>query len=141
MRKGLRGRAVAKILIAEDSATAVELLKRTLSPLGHQIVVAADGENAEKMIQDERPDLLILDIIMPKMNGFQLCRSLRSNPVFKELPIIIITSMDRESDRYWGLKQGASEYLVKPVDFTKFEKLMEDLGFYWLGWNRKPWQD
>jgi twitching motility two-component system response regulator PilH len=109
---------VAKILIAEDSATAVELLKRTLSPLGHQIVVAADGENAEKLIQDERPDLLILDIIMPKMNGFQLCRSLRSNPVFKELPIIIITSMDRESDRYWGLKQGASEYLVKPVDPT-----------------------
>lgn len=109
---------MSKILIAEDSATAVELLKRTLSPLGHQIVVAADGENAEKLIQDERPDLLILDIIMPKMNGFQLCRSLRSNPAFKELPIIIITSMDRESDRYWGLKQGASEYLVKPVDPT-----------------------
>lgn len=107
---------VAKILIAEDSATAVELIKRTLSPLGHHIVVATDGENAERMIMDEKPDLLILDIIMPRMNGFQLCRSLRSNPGFKDLPIIMITSMDRESDRYWGLKQGASEYLVKPVD-------------------------
>jgi twitching motility two-component system response regulator PilH len=107
---------VAKILIAEDSATAVELIKRTLSTLGHQIVVASDGENAERLILEERPDLLILDIIMPRMNGFQLCRSLRSNPAFKDLPIIMITSMDRESDRYWGLKQGASEYLVKPVD-------------------------
>jgi DNA-binding response OmpR family regulator len=107
---------VAKILIAEDSATAVELIKRTLSPLGHQIVIANDGENAERMILDEKPDLIILDIIMPRMNGFQLCRSLRSNPGFKDLPIIMITSMDRESDRYWGLKQGASEYLVKPVD-------------------------
>jgi DNA-binding response OmpR family regulator len=107
---------VAKILIAEDSATAVELIKRTLSPLGHQIVIANDGENAERLILDEKPDLIILDIIMPRMNGFQLCRSLRSNPGFKDLPIIMITSMDRESDRYWGLKQGASEYLVKPVD-------------------------
>ncbi|MFH2009925.1 MAG: response regulator [bacterium] len=107
---------MAKILIAEDSATAVELIKRTLSPLGHQIVIANDGENAERLILDEKPDLIILDIIMPRMNGFQLCRSLRSNPGFKDLPIIMITSMDRESDRYWGLKQGASEYLVKPVD-------------------------
>lgn len=107
---------MAKILIAEDSATAVELIKRTLSPLGHQIVIANDGENAERLILDEKPDLIILDIIMPRMNGFQLCRSLRSNPGFRDLPIIMITSMDRESDRYWGLKQGASEYLVKPVD-------------------------
>ncbi len=107
---------MAKILIAEDSPTAVELIKRTLNPLGHQIVIANDGENAERLILDEKPDLIILDIIMPRMNGFQLCRSLRSNPGFKDLPIIMITSMDRESDRYWGLKQGASEYLVKPVD-------------------------
>ena len=107
---------VSKILIAEDSATAVEMLKRALAPLGHTLVVATDGEDAEKMIRAERPDLLILDIIMPKINGFQLCRSLRSDPQFSQMPIIVITSMDRESDRYWGMKQGASEYLVKPVD-------------------------
>lgn len=107
---------VSKILIAEDSATAVEMLRRALAPLGHTIVVATDGEDAEKMIRAERPDLLILDIIMPKINGFQLCRTLRSDPQFSRMPIIVITSMDRESDRYWGMKQGASEYLVKPVD-------------------------
>lgn len=122
--------AVAKILIAEDSATAVELLKRALAPLGHTILVANDGQDAERIIENERPDLLILDIIMPKMNGFQLCRSLRASPDHGRMPIIVITSMDRESDRYWGMKQGASEYLVKPVDPTilvqKVQNYLED---------------
>ena len=107
---------MARILIAEDSPTAVEMLKRALAPLGHAIDTAADGDEAQRKITSERPDLLILDIIMPKLNGFQLCRSIRANPALKDLPIIIVTSMDRESDRYWGLKQGADEYLVKPVD-------------------------
>jgi twitching motility two-component system response regulator PilH len=107
---------MAKILIADDSATAAAVLRKTLAPLGHTILVATDGAEAEKTIKDERPDLLILDIIMPRMNGFQLCRSIRSDPDLKDLPIIVVTSMDRESDRYWGLKQGADEYLVKPVD-------------------------
>jgi len=107
---------MAKILIAEDSATSVELLRRALEPLGHEILIAEDGEDAELKIARERPDLVILDIIMPKRNGFQLCRAVRSNPETEKLPIIVVTSMDRESDRYWGLKQGADEYLVKPVD-------------------------
>ena len=107
---------MAKILIAEDSATAVELLRRAIAPLGHKIVVATDGAEAEEKIRREKPDLVILDIIMPKMNGFQLCRTLRGDPEFKDLPILVITSMDREADRYWGMKQGANEYLVKPVD-------------------------
>jgi len=107
---------MGKILIAEDSATSVELLRRALTPLGHEIVVAEDGEDAEQKIVRERPDLIILDIIMPKRNGFQLCRAVRANPDTQKVPIIVVTSMDRESDRYWGLKQGADEYLVKPVD-------------------------
>lgn len=107
---------MAKILIAEDSATAAAILSRALAPLGHTILVATDGEEAERQILQEHPDLVILDIIMPKVNGFQLCRSIRSNPKIKDLPIIVVSSMDRESDRYWGMKQGADEYMVKPVD-------------------------
>ena len=107
---------MAKILIAEDSDTAVEMLRRTLAPLGHEILVAQDGEDAVRLCADEKPDLLIVDVIMPRMNGFQLCRSLRKAEATRQMPIIIVTSMDRESDRYWGLKQGADEYLVKPVD-------------------------
>jgi twitching motility two-component system response regulator PilH len=107
---------MAKILIAEDSPTSVELLRRALAPLGHQIVVAQDGEETQAKLCSERPDLVILDIIMPKGNGFQLCRAIRSDPTLQRIPIIVVTSMNRESDRYWGLKQGADEYLVKPVD-------------------------
>ncbi len=120
---------MAKILIAEDSPTAAEMLRRTIVPLGHEVVLANDGQNAEELIRKEKPDLLILDIIMPKVNGFQLCRSLRADPEFKDLPILVITSMDRESDRYWGMKQGANEYLVKPVDSELLvEKIQSYLG-------------
>jgi twitching motility two-component system response regulator PilH len=107
---------MAKILIAEDSPTAAAVLSRMLAPLGHTILLASDGENAVRRIHSEHPDLVILDIIMPKVNGFQLCRTIRSDPALKDVPIIVVTSMDRESDRYWGLKQGADEYLIKPVD-------------------------
>ena len=109
---------MAKILIADDSATATALLAKALAPLGHTILVANNGEEAERQIHTEHPDLVLLDIIMPKMNGFQLCRSIRAHPELKNLPIIVVTSMDRESDRYWGLKQGANAYLVKPIDPT-----------------------
>ena len=107
---------MANILIAEDSATAAVLLTKALAPLGHKITIAKDGAEAEEKIQAGHPDLVILDIIMPGMNGFQLCRSIRSDPDLAGLPIIIVTAMDRDSDRYWGLKQGANEYFVKPVD-------------------------
>jgi twitching motility two-component system response regulator PilH len=107
---------MAKILIADDSPTAAAVIQRMLAPLGHTILLVSDGEEAVRQIQNEHPDLVILDIIMPKVNGFQLCRTIRSDPELKDLPIIVVTSMDRESDRYWGMKQGADEYLVKPVD-------------------------
>lgn len=110
---------MAKILIAEDSETAIALLKKALAPLGHTILVACDGEEAQRQINLERPDLVILDIIMPKINGFQLCRTIRSNPEFSHLKVIMVTSMDRESDRFWGMKQGADEYLTKPVDLDE----------------------
>lgn len=110
---------MAKILIAEDSATSAAVLKKALAPLGHTILVVTDGEEAERQISIEQPDLVILDIIMPKVNGFQLCRNIRANPALSKLKVIMVTSMDRESDRYWGLKQGADEYLTKPVDVNE----------------------
>ncbi len=118
---------MAKILIAEDSATAAVLLSKALAPLGHNITIARDGAEAEERLQVDHPDLVILDIIMPKVNGFQLCRAIRSDPEMAGLPIIIVTAMDRDSDRYWGLKQGANEYFIKPVDP---EKLTETVSRY-----------
>jgi twitching motility two-component system response regulator PilH len=110
--------ATKKILIAEDSATAAALMARTLAPLGAEIAIATDGEEASQQVTAAPPDLLILDIVMPKVNGFSLCRRIRSDPQLAAMPIIIVSAMNRETDRYWGLKQGADEYLTKPFDPT-----------------------
>ena len=107
--------SVAKILIADDSPTAVALLTKILSPLGHQLLVARDGEEAQAALA-QRPDLVILDVVMPKQNGFELCRVLKGDPATASIPVFFVTSMDREADRWWGLKQGADEYIMKPFD-------------------------
>jgi twitching motility two-component system response regulator PilH len=108
--------AMATILIADDSPTAVTLLRRILQPLGHAIMVASDGDEAARAVVDGHPDLIILDVVMPKQNGFELCRTIKSNPATSSIPIFLVTSMTREPDRFWGLRQGADEYLSKPVD-------------------------
>jgi twitching motility two-component system response regulator PilH len=109
---------VAVILIADDSPTAVALLERALEPLGHRLVAAADGAEAARALAQAEPpvDLAILDIVMPGPNGFELCRAAKSDPRTARIPIVLVTSMDREVDRYWGKKQGADAYLVKPFD-------------------------
>ncbi|HEV8322853.1 MAG TPA: response regulator [Myxococcota bacterium] len=107
---------MARILIADDSNTQVQYLRQILTPLGHEILVASDGEDAEAKCLEQRPDLVILDIVMPKRNGFQVTRAIRQHPGMQSLPILVVTSMSRDSDRYWGLKQGANAYLNKPFD-------------------------
>ena len=107
---------MATILIADDSPTAVTLLRRILAPLGHHIVVANDGDEAARAVVDGPPDLIILDVVMPKQNGFELCRTFKANPATASIPVFLVTSMTREPDRYWGLRQGADEYMTKPVD-------------------------
>lgn len=105
---------MAKILIADDSLAELQLFQQTLQPTGHTIMTVMDGEAAEDKLKSEKIDLIILDVIMPKKNGFQVCRDIRSNDRFKNIPVIMVTSKDQESDKFWGMKQGADEYLTKP---------------------------
>lgn len=105
---------MARILIADDSPTATALIEKALAPLGHSINAVSDGEEARDSLQQAPPDLIILDVVMPRLNGFELCRSIREDPRYKDMPIIVVSAMDRDSDRYWGLKQGADAYLTKP---------------------------
>jgi len=105
---------MAKILIADDSLAELQLFQATLQSTGHTLVTVMDGEAAEDKVKSEKIDLIILDVIMPKKNGFQVCRDIKSNDQFKNIPIIIVTSKDQESDKFWGMKQGADEYLIKP---------------------------
>jgi twitching motility two-component system response regulator PilH len=73
-----------------------------------------DGEAAEEKLRTEKIDLIVLDVLMPKKNGFQVCRDIKSNAQFKNIPVIMVTSKDQASDKFWGMKQGADEYLTKP---------------------------
>lgn len=105
---------MAKILIADDSLAELQILSAALQPTGHTIVTAMDGEAAEDKVKSDKIDLIILDVIMPKKNGFQVCRDLKTDEHYKNIPIIMVTSKTQESDKFWGMKQGADEYLTKP---------------------------
>lgn len=107
---------MARILVAEDSITDLQYIKESLKDTSHEIITAMDGEEAEQKARSENIDLIILDIVMPKKNGFQVCRSLKKDEQFKHIPIIMTTSKTQESDKFWGLKQGADEYLTKPFE-------------------------
>jgi twitching motility two-component system response regulator PilH len=111
---GKKETRMAKILIADDSVAELQIFQQTLQPTGHTIVTVLDGEAAEEKIKSEKIDLIILDVIMPKKNGFQVCRDIKSNDQYKKIPVIMVTSKDQESDKFWGMKQGADEYLIKP---------------------------
>jgi len=113
---------MAKILVAEDSLTELQMIKDILKDTSHEIISAADGEEAEKKARTESVDMIILDVIMPKKNGFQVCRDLRADKKFAGLPIIMVSSKDQESDKAWGMKQGATEYLTKP--FTPLDLIL-----------------
>lgn len=106
--------AMAKIMIAEDSATERKMLADALGELGHELVEVDNGEDAERLFFEAHPDLLILDVIMPKKDGFQVCRAIKSDGRYADTPIIMISARNRKSDQYWGLRQGANEYLPKP---------------------------
>ena len=107
---------MARILIAEDSLTDIQYIKSVLAGTGHDLFVAMDGEEAERMIRSEPFDLIILDVVMPKKNGFQLCRDIKKDEKLKNIPVIIFTSKNQPADRLWGEKQGADEYLTKPCE-------------------------
>ncbi len=102
------------ILIVEDSPTEMQIVKNALQSRGYNVITAANGEEGIEKAHRERPQLVVLDIILPGKNGYQVCRDLKSSPDTKDVPVIMLTSKSQESDRFWGLKQGADAYLIKP---------------------------
>lgn len=103
------------ILIVDDNQPEVEKLQLLLKSKGFTVFTALDGEEAITKALQFHPQLILLDIILPKKNGFQVCRQLKTSPDTKDIKIIIITQKNQESDRFWGLRQGADEYLTKPL--------------------------
>lgn len=106
---------MALILIVDDSPTEVHAMKVALERHGYQIASAGDGAEAYEKARQMKPDLIFMDVVMPGVNGFQATRKLANDPNTKEIPVIMVTSKDQETDRIWGMRQGAVDYLVKPV--------------------------
>jgi twitching motility two-component system response regulator PilH len=113
---------MALILIVDDSPTEVHVMKKALEKSGYQTATAQDGAEGVRMAREMTPDLIFMDVVMPGINGFQATRKLANDPDTKAIPVIMVTSKDQETDRIWGMRQGAVDYLVKPVSM---EKLIE----------------
>lgn len=107
---------MTKVLIAEDSLTDAKYIESILSEQGYELVFARDGEETEELIKRNNFDLIILDVVMPKKNGFQVCREIKKNEKTKHIPVILVTSKREEADKYWGKMQGADEYVTKPFE-------------------------
>lgn len=105
-----------KILIVDDSATDRALIREALEPEGFDITSASDGESAIQSVADLKPDVVLLDVVMPGENGFKICRRLKKSAEGSPPRIVLITSKDGESDKFWGMKQGADAYLTKPFE-------------------------
>jgi len=112
-----------KILIVDDSLAEVRLLQAVLQEAGYWPVAIHDPTQIEKVVDIERPALILLDVVMPQRNGYQACRELKADPNYSGIPIVLVTSKDGSSDRLWGQMQGADGYVVKP--FTREQLLIE----------------
>jgi len=105
-----------RVLIVDDSPTEMFKLKSILEKHGHEVIEATDGADGVNVAQREMPDLVLMDVVMPELNGFQATRQLTKNDQTSHIPVIMVTTKDQETDRVWGKRQGAKDYLIKPVE-------------------------
>jgi twitching motility two-component system response regulator PilH len=103
-----------KVLVVDDSPAELKLMETVLTEGGFRTAVLSDPSRIEETIENERPNIILLDVVMPGRNGFQLCRELKNHQVFGAIPVILVSSKNSPSDKYWGEQQGASGYVVKP---------------------------
>jgi twitching motility two-component system response regulator PilH len=108
--------AIQKILLVDDSKTELHHLSELLGKRGYKVRTAENADEALRRLGEDTPDLILMDVVMPGQNGFQLTRAITRDPAFADVPVIICTSKNQETDRVWGMRQGARDYVVKPVD-------------------------
>ena len=106
---------MAVVLIVDDSPTQAENQKRILETAGHQVIFAENGDFGIAQAKSKQPDVILMDVVMPEMNGFQATRKLTRDPATKNIPVILVTTKNQKTDRLWGQRQGAKGYVVKPV--------------------------
>lgn len=107
---------IHKVLVVDDSKTELMVLSDLLQKNGFVVRTAENADEAMRRLEEEQPDLILMDVVMPGQNGFQLTRGIARNPQYANIPIILCTSKNQETDRVWGMRQGARDYIVKPVN-------------------------
>jgi len=139
------------ILLVEDNPDHTELIVRSFQDhrVINQIYCVADGEAALDYLfrrgeyadaeKSPRPHVILLDLRLPRIDGLEVLKEIKADEELRRIPVVILTTSEAERDVVMAYNNHANSYLVKPVDFGKFAQLMDDMGFYWLGWNRKPW--
>jgi twitching motility two-component system response regulator PilH len=107
---------VPLVLIVDDSPTEVHVLRSALEENGYATLCAEDGDKGVELARERKPDLILMDVVMPGLSGYQATRRLHKDPATAEIPVIMVTTKSHETDRIWGMRQGAVDYIVKPVD-------------------------
>ncbi|QFZ91279.2 response regulator [Synechococcus elongatus] len=117
---------MANILVVDDSSLYLELARQALAEHGHHVTLANNGQEALQTIAQQKPDLILLDIVMPEMNGYDVLRSLKKSPDTASIPVILCSTKGEDFDKYWGLKQGATAYLTKPYEVNDLLVLVQE---------------
>ncbi len=110
---------IKKILVVDDSATERHILGEILTKQGFEVSFAESGEMGVAMAKQDKPDLVLMDVVMPGLNGFQATRAITKDPDTAHIPVLICTTKDQDTDKIWGMRQGAKDYIVKPVNVAE----------------------
>ena len=119
---------IHKVLVVDDSKTELMFMTDLLQKNGFTVKTAENAEDAFRRLAEEKPDLILMDVVMPGQNGFQLTRAINRTPEYADIPIIMCTSKSLETDRVWGMRQGARDYITKPVDAAELFVKIKALG-------------
>jgi twitching motility two-component system response regulator PilH len=115
---------MARILIVDDSPSQLMGIRRIVEKLGHEVLTAEDGAAGVEVAKREIPDMILMDVVMPNLNGFQATRTISREPTTKHIPIVLVTTKDQDTDRFWGMRQGAKAYLTKPFSETELSDVI-----------------
>ncbi|MCF7749141.1 MULTISPECIES: twitching motility response regulator PilH [unclassified Stenotrophomonas] len=116
---------MARILIVDDSPSQLLGIQRIVEKLGHEILTATDGAAGVEAAKAQLPDLVLMDVVMPNLNGFQATRTLARDATTKHIPVILVTTKDQDTDRMWGMRQGAKAYITKPFSEDELSEVLE----------------
>ena len=118
---------MARILIVDDSPSQLMGIRRIVEKLGHEALTAEDGAAGVEAAKREIPDMILMDVVMPNLNGFQATRSITREASTKHIPIVLVTTKDQDTDRVWGMRQGAKAYITKPFSETELADIIQQM--------------